>query len=70
LIINAYINLIRAEKHLMHRADSTIYIENTLSTGLLHRDGKNMEKMKPNVKEDTVIERVKMYVAHDMVIFL
>jgi hypothetical protein len=29
-----------------------------------------MEKMKPNVKEDTVIERVKMYVAHDMVIFL
>jgi hypothetical protein len=54
----------------MHRADSTIYIENTLITGLLHRDGKNKEKMKPNVKEDTIIERVKMYVAHDMVIFL
>jgi hypothetical protein len=53
----------------MHRVDSTIYIENTLITGLLHRDGKNKEKMKPNVKEDTVVERVKMYVAHDMVFF-
>uniref|UniRef100_K4AKF3 Ubiquitin-like protease family profile domain-containing protein n=1 Tax=Setaria italica TaxID=4555 RepID=K4AKF3_SETIT len=37
-VINAYINLIRAEKYLLCRAESTIYLENTLIVGLLQRD--------------------------------
>ncbi|RCV37929.1 hypothetical protein SETIT_8G102600v2 [Setaria italica] len=66
-VINAYINLIRAEKHLLCRAESTIYLENTLIVGLLQRDGKNKEKIKPNIKEDSIVDRVMKYVAHDLV---
>uniref|UniRef100_K3YCB5 Ubiquitin-like protease family profile domain-containing protein n=1 Tax=Setaria italica TaxID=4555 RepID=K3YCB5_SETIT len=66
-VINAYINLIRAEKHLLCMAKSTIYLGNTLIVGLLQRDGKNKEKIKPNIKEDSIVERVMKYVAHDLV---
>ncbi|RCV10408.1 hypothetical protein SETIT_2G110000v2 [Setaria italica] len=66
-VINAYINLIRAEKHLLCRAESTIYLENTLIVGLLQRDGTNKEKIKPNIKENSIVERVMKYMAHDLV---
>ncbi|RCV32700.1 hypothetical protein SETIT_7G024200v2 [Setaria italica] len=48
-------------------AKSTIYLGNTLIVGLLQRDGKNKEKIKPNIKEDSIVERVMKYVAHDLV---
>ncbi|CAN6338798.1 unnamed protein product [Urochloa humidicola] len=66
-VINAYIKLITAESHLLCREESTIHLENTFIVGLLHRDGKNKNKSKPNFKEDNIIERVTTYTAHDMV---
>ena len=66
-VINAYIYLIRAEKHLLCREKSKIHLENTLIFAIQHRDGKNKDKFIPNVKEDPIVETVKKYVAHDMV---
>jgi hypothetical protein len=66
-VINAYIYLTRAEKHLLCREKSKIRLEKTL---ILHRDGQNKDKSIPNVKEDPIVERVKKYVAHDMVIII
>ncbi|RCV06218.1 hypothetical protein SETIT_1G145800v2 [Setaria italica] len=67
LVINSYINLIKAEKHLLCAVESTIYIENTLIVGLLQRDGKNKEKIKPNIKQNSIVERLMKYMAHDLV---
>ena len=69
-VINAYIYLIRAEKHLLCREKSKIHLENTLIFAIQHRDGKNKDKFIPNVKEDPIVETVKKYVAHDMVIII
>ncbi|RCV18671.1 hypothetical protein SETIT_3G321000v2 [Setaria italica] len=72
---NAYVNgdvstlyiciYIAGYKHL-HKPNQG-YLENTLIVVLLQRDGKNKEKMKPNIKEDSIVERVMKYVAHDLV---
>ncbi|KAF8659737.1 hypothetical protein HU200_058197 [Digitaria exilis] len=66
-VINAYINLIAAEKHLLYRDGSSIYLENSLTFYILYRDGRYGEKSKPSLKEDTIVERVTNYVSHDMV---
>ena len=47
-----------------------MYLENTLIFSILHRDGMNKDKLIPNVKEDPIVERVKKYVTHDMVIIM
>ena len=69
-VINAYIYLIRAKNHLLCREESSKYLENTLIFSILHRDGMNKDKFIPNVKEDPIVERVKKYVTHDMVIIM
>ena len=69
-VINAYIYLNSAKKHLLCREESSIYLENTLIFSILHCDGMNKDKFIPNVKEDPIVERVKKYVAHDMVIII
>jgi len=47
-----------------------MYLENTLIFSILHRDGMNKDKLIPNVKEDPMVEKVKKYVPHDMVIII
>ncbi|CAL4969185.1 unnamed protein product [Urochloa decumbens] len=66
-VINAYIELIKAENHLLCREGSTVYIENTLIVGLMHRDAKIKKTSKPTFKEDNIIDRITTYVSHDMV---
>nr|TKW21673.1 hypothetical protein SEVIR_4G135600v2 [Setaria viridis] len=51
---NAYVN---GDVSTLYMAKSMIYLENTLIVGLLQRD------------EDSIIERVMKYVAHDLIIF-
>ena len=60
-VINPYINCIRAEKHLMSREGATVYLENTLISYVLWRDGKFLDDNKPNNKTDTIVERVTCY---------
>ena len=66
-VINPYINCIRAEKHLMSREGATVYLENTLISYVLWRDGKFLDDNKPNNKTDTIVERVTNYVTNDLV---
>ncbi|CAL4916489.1 unnamed protein product [Urochloa decumbens] len=65
-VINAYIQLIKAENHLLCREGSTVYIENTLIVGLMHRDAKIKKTNKPNFKEDNIIDRITTYISHGM----
>ena len=67
--MDAYINLLKAEKHLLCRDEgSTIYLETTLGTGILHRDGQNCQKDITSRRDDEIVDRVTQYINHDLVI--
>ncbi|KAF0926336.1 hypothetical protein E2562_023059, partial [Oryza meyeriana var. granulata] len=69
-VLSAYIHCIREEKHL-HRDGGKVFLENTIISSLLHRDGQ-LELDKLNYKDDTtetntIKLRVDTYLEHDMV---
>ena len=65
--MDAYISLIRAEKQLLCTEGTTIYLETTLGTAILHRDAEHWEENKPSTRDDKIVERMKQYTSHDLV---
>jgi hypothetical protein len=66
-VMDAYISLIRAGKKLLTTEGTTIYLETTLETSILHRDGKHWEENKPSTRDDQIVARMKQYINHDLV---
>ena len=66
-IINAYINCIKAEPHLMCRGGRNVYLEDTLTSELHWRYGKYLNNYKPDKRTDAITERISNYINHDMV---
>lgn len=66
-VINPYIECMRAEDHLLFREGATVYLENTLISYILWRDGKFQKENTQTKKTDVIVERIITYVTNDMV---
>jgi hypothetical protein len=44
------------EKKLLTTEGTTIYLETTLGTSILHCDGKHWEENKPSTRDDQIVE--------------
>jgi hypothetical protein len=62
--MNAYIYCLRAEEHLATRPGGQVWLENTNVSQLMWRDATVPIS---SHKQDTIIERVLVYLKHDMV---
>ncbi|KAL6909890.1 hypothetical protein ACP4OV_001549 [Aristida adscensionis] len=70
VVLNAYINLLRTQEHLLQRSDGTVYLENSIISFLMKRDGDdcvNMEEMYGKIGGSAIKQRVLSYINHDMV---
>ncbi|KAL6841217.1 hypothetical protein ACP4OV_028735 [Aristida adscensionis] len=70
VVINAYINLLRTQEHLLQRSDRTVHLENSIISFLMKRDGDdcvNMEEMYGKIGGSAIKQRVLSYINHDMV---
>ncbi|KAF8721706.1 hypothetical protein HU200_022879 [Digitaria exilis] len=65
-VINPYIECMRAEDHLLFREGATVYLENTLISYILWRDGKFQKENTQTKKTDVIVERIITYVTNDM----
>ncbi|KAL6848384.1 hypothetical protein ACP4OV_021678 [Aristida adscensionis] len=68
-IINAYINLLRTQEHLLQRSDGTVYLENSIISFLMKRDGDdcvNMGEMYGKIGGSAIKQRVLSYINHDI----